>query len=628
MAATFNQWGDDIDESLGDIVEEKLEEKVKDEAKDAAKEGAEEAAKAAGRGLDKLTDKIDPVKKVKDQAKNLWHNNPIAKAKRAVKGAIDKAKQAVAKLAKQGIQAVGKAALAAAKGALSFLAANPVVAVVVIVIVVGIVVYLNIDPSDVSDSYDSSSQVDSDLVHDFEGMNAEGMTDDDVVILLMNDCGTNQFDPMDQIDVEMEEQAKLVYSIFRSYGFNNASIAGILGNMECESKIDPAGVEGIYERGILGEKKSNALVDLPKYTEDVLFPVYREDNTDFNPSGYETQDAAGQTIYHCGIGIVQWTGPAAMDLRKVAQTFGIDWYNMDFQMAYLVADCFYRNGFFSEWVVNQDEDTGVDAAREAGFYFCEKFEGNERRAPERRDPAERWYNTIQDWGDDQIDQPFVDNILAMAEQLGAIVEFMDVRDSSYTCMNGQSYDNSSLANAAISFAWANSSLALNNNGTELYQKVHDEILPHDHTYKSCDRVVALAVLWSGTDDDYKTGTTNQYNYLESSAKWEKLGTSSSVSIDELQPGDVFCTTNDASHDYGHTFIYTGEELIQLAHGSDANAGSNSVSGSIGTRAATCDASTTTYLGGSRVYGVYRCIDPDNSDTYRSIGSGMSGLTYN
>ena len=67
------------------------------------------------------------------------------------------------------------------------------------------------------------------------------MMDDDVVVVLMDDCVSQQYDVMGELNAEKEAQAKFIYSVFRSYGFNNASMAGILRSI----------VQGQYHSNIL-----------------------------------------------------------------------------------------------------------------------------------------------------------------------------------------------------------------------------------------------------------------------------------------------------------------------------------------------------------------------------------------
>lgn len=624
---TLNDYGGpdpNVDEGIGDLVYEKIE----DKAKDAAKDGAGKAVDASVKALDKATDHIKPVKDIKDKVKEKLANNPITRAKAAINRAKEKIKQAANKLAKEGVKAVGRAAVSAVKGIASFAAANPVAAVVIVIVIIVIVIIVhntNIDLEDVT----SNLQNDNILLDNPTYENVDGMVDDDVVVVLMGDCVEQQYDSMGKLDATKEELAMSIYSVFHAYGFNNASIAGILGNLDIESGLDPSSIEGIMsEYGFLGDRKAQALLSLTNYTENILFPMYKKEGKSVYRDGYKVINDDGDTVYYCGLGLAQWTAVDCYTFMKTAETLKTDWYDMDFQLGYMISDCMYRPGFFSGWVGNQEvgddehEETWVKAARDSAITFAHDYEGNKSNDGDRADAAEKWYYIIKDW-DGAANQEYADSIMALATELGGIINFIDVENAQYRCLEGNVFDNSSLATAAISFAWPSREKSFNN-GTNLYQTVHDSIFPKDFIYKACDRTVACAVRWSGTDDQYPIGSTaTQLMYLESSPKWEKIGQSSSVSIGDLQPGDIFCLN-------GHTFIFTGESAIQAAYMNDAKTGSDSVSGSLNERSPACDSSTTSIINrggqdwnGRGVYNVYRCINPDNSTTYSSIGAGMS-----
>lgn len=619
--ATMNEWGTDVDESLGDIAYDSLEQKAREEAKDLAKDGIEAAGKASAKALDKATDHIAPVKTVKDKVKEKLSNNPFTRAKAAVKRAKEKVKQAVKKLAKNGIHAIARAALEGVKALGSLIAANPVVAAIIVIIILIIIAVMDIDTEsgNINGLQDDNVQLERPVYVD-EG----GMSDDDVVVILMGDCVNQQYDTMGELDADKEEMAKFIYSVFRSYGLNNASIAGMFGNIDTESGLDPSAIEGIFnEYGFLGTKKAEALLSMTNYTKNILFPKYEAAGISLNKDGYKTTDSQGKTVYYCGMGLVQWTGGNALVLLTAAETLGLDWYNMEFQLAYMISDCMYRPGFFSGWVADQEEDTGdVEAARNAAVKFAHEYEGNTSDDEDRMDAAESWYGIIMDWDDSQVDQGYADTVVGLATDLGAIINFIDVENAQYRCLNGNVFDNSSLAAAAVSFAWPAKEQSYNN-GTNLYQVVHDGIFPHDYIYKACDRCVACAVRWSGTDDQYPLGTADQLRYLETSSKWEKVGSASAIGMDDLQPGDIFCIN-------GHTFIYVGESAIEAAYTGEFKPGSDSVSASLNERSPACDASSTSIINrhgqdweGRGVYGVFRCVDPDNSSTYSNIGAGVS-----
>lgn len=662
--STLNDYGSGIqvDETIGDVAYDTLEAKAKKEAKELAKDGIQTAGHAAVDVLDKVTDKISPVKTIKDKIKEKLSNNPITRFKAAVKKLKEKIKQGIKKLAREGLHAVGRLAVKGIKALGHFIAAHPVAAAIIFIILIIFMSYTK-------NNDDGKEAVDNTILEDgmaeMEGpvfVEVSDMIDNDRVVVLMDDCVNQQYDAMSiQLDAEKVETAKKMYSVFRDYGFNNASIAGILGNTDCESGIDPSAIEGIFsEYGFLGSKKAAALLSLTNYTEHDLFVKYRNNGVSFNKDGYRVINDDNQEVFYCGIGLAQWTGTNCYLFLKAAQSVGIDWHDMEYQLSYMICDSLYRPGFFAGWVGSQYEGdadepeepnpddyatsadydaaydeweiayaayeaTWIEAAEKSGIKYVHEYEGNTAKDAERKAASKAWYLIIKDWDDDEMDSTYAETITDMASELSAISNMLDIELGQYRCLNGNVFDNSSIANAAISFAWPTKEQSKDNNGTNLYQAVHDGIWPRDLVYKACDRCVAMAVLWSGTDDQYPTGTPNQLSYLQSSSKWELVGMSNELGIGDLAPGDVFVRN-------GHTWVYTSQELIDKAYGEEATPGSDSVSASIGenARSGACGPDSSYCLsnggldyGGKGPYYVFRCISPDNSTTYSHIGSGIS-----
>lgn len=642
--------GVQVDEGIGDAAYEKIEEKTKEAAEDAAKQGA----KMAGKGVDKLTDKIDPIKKAKDFVKDKIS---------AVNQFKKKVKDGVKNTAKKGLKGVGKLAKKGVKKLAGFAARHPLAAAIIFIIIVLIMMSLDIDTSSLDGlQSDNSSTTSSDLL-----VNEQGEVDSNYIVVLMDDCVTQTYESVTDtpLDSETIERAEPVYSVFSAYGLNNASMAGMLACLEKESSIDPSSIEGIFgETGSLGSKKAQAMMDLTYYTEHTLFPKYKNSGISINKDGYKVTNDRNEVVYYCGIGLAQWTGPATYTFLQTANTLGYDWYSLDFQLAYMSGDNKYRSGFFAGWLDDQyegiervyehDEDvtdengdlvynddgtvktvhiednyeewleSWKEAARKSARKFATGYEGNssESYITEREDLAEKWFEEVlQTWDESHIDDDYNSGIVDLASELNSVADYIDLEKVNYRCLNGNIFDNSSIANAAISFAWPTRDLSVNNDGTALYKVVHDGVLPGDKIYKACDRCVAMAVKWSGSDDQFPTGTSTQLSHMASSSKWEFVGYSDDVSIGDLSPGDIFVLS-------GHTFIYTGTELIQAAYSGEASASSDSVSASLGERSAGCDGSTTGILNrggqdweGRGVYSIFRCVDPDNSTTYSSIGTG-------
>lgn len=107
----------------------------------------------------------------------------------------------------------------------------------------------------------------------------------------------------------------------------------------------------------------------------------------------------------------------------------------------------------------------------------------------------------------------------------------------------------------------------------VYNMVYDAMsgdMP-EKRYTDCAANVALAVLWSGIDDDYpRSSWVNvQHAYLVSSSKWKQVGTTT-YKHGELQqkitlkPGDLLVHPN-GDGTYSHIGIYTGTQANDLKY---------------------------------------------------------------
>lgn len=449
-------------------------------------------------------------------------------------------------------------------------------------------------------------------------MNSAAASIDDLVS--QEDCSTN----VDQAtaaanevdaDAAMLENAKQIYSVFKTRGWSDNMIAGMLSNFQAEGSIDPTCIEGIYDEPYtMGTKKTAAVNDNFKSQCSYLFNAYANQGLSINQSAYQADDGN----YYPGLGLCQWTGPGAKRLIDYAKSVNKDWYGMDFQIAYIIANgspCIGTS--FEEKYKSECSSSDATACAE---FFAYKFENGampSSMVATHTSSASSWASQMSSW---TVDSSYANSVISMAEQMGASAASSTVADATKTCQKAASYDNSSLANAAVAYAWPSTKAATGNNGTQLYQAVHDTVYPGDGYYMSCDRGVACAVKWSGTDVDYPAGgCAEQYRYCTASDKWQAVGVlGQDIQYDQLQPGDVAILSGE------HTWVYVGNDAVKAKY---SDSSYNSVNASFGSRSAGCSDDSWSVSGDSRGrYTIFRCVKPDNSTEYKDAGAGKSGTS--
>lgn len=407
------------------------------------------------------------------------------------------------------------------------------------------------------------------------------------------------------VSTTQEKNAEQVASVLRTYGLNDTQIAGVLGNFQTESGIDASTVEGIYdEKYTIGTRKSAAQDDFGKYVKGELFPMYDRQGLHINKDFYTATDG----VAYPGIGLGQWTGENARLL--ITKSSGGKWFDLGYQLAYMLANGSpATGGGFWEEYAKQSFGSPEDAAS----YFLIHFEGVRMAEAERRSHAKEWSEKLSAM---DIDKSFGESIIAMSKDLGGKALESKVSSAVSTCRTATKGANDTLYKAALSYAYDTWQEGNGNNGTELYQSLHKAIFPGDPYFMSCDRGVATAVRWSGSDDDYPAGdTTQQGQYLSTSPKWERvIDHYADSDYSKLKPGDIFVTKTN-----GHTFMFTGVEATMEMH-PKAVEGSDNVSASFGERSPGISVMGDYAKQDTRPYDVYRLVKSDNSDKYTNLGT--------
>ncbi len=420
----------------------------------------------------------------------------------------------------------------------------------------------------------------------------------------------------------LDEVATKVLSVGRAMGLSDMQVAGMLGNAEVESGIDPTTLEGIYDEpfSVAGPRKSQAVRDLDAYCVSSLFPSYASSRPDIslNLEGYRGRDGK----YICGLGIFQFTGVGASDLVSYAQSGGIEWYDIDAQLAF----SFDTTGGWEDrakWLENWGK-AGSSSPSAAAIEFARHFEGNTTVAQgERQEKAVAWYQRIVN-GEIHEDKAYAESIVTMANTLAGGSLSVAVTDAIEECAGAQkAYDNSNIARAAVAFAWETTDRGRGNDGTALYQYLLTSIVPNPVLFQSCDASASTAIHWAGADDAFPSFSTSaQDAYLAANpTKWQHVGElGRGVNYEDLMPGDVLITTaSRRGSGHGHITLYVGQDMVREKY---PNSNASIVSASFGERSPGCEVYyPSSYIGEG--YYVYRNIKTEDNSAYSTLGQGLN-----
>lgn len=411
------------------------------------------------------------------------------------------------------------------------------------------------------------------------------------------------------------EYAFKVWSVCKYFGWSDECAAGLLGNMQCESGIDPTCIEGIYGNHqrfrIDTPKKKAALKDLCAYCRRMFDTTYRNWKKIDKSTGHhyfttrrgctyvENTSGNGGTLsigtygscdghFGPGLGMVQSTGDRCGKLLSYANsTDQYNWYDLELQLAYHF-DTTGGDGRakgFTKVAPSKNFASVADASN----WVSKALIGHKGSAA-RCNASQKWYDRFKGQTGDR---SFAESIVKLANSIQGGALAGAVQEAEETCEVETEDNNSDLARAAVAYAYEHPHIDrgsdMSNGGTALYQYLHDNVFgkksPGWYKYKSCDISVATAVRWSDADDSFPHGNTSvQDPHMQKQAKWEFVGYYDKMSVKDLKPGDILITTRDRRIKYkgmGHVVMYVSNEIVREKYPS-----SNAmfVSGSWGSRA--------------------------------------------
>lgn len=405
-----------------------------------------------------------------------------------------------------------------------------------------------------------------------------------------------------ETDGNVMEVAKKLRSVLRGINIPDVNIAGALGNIEAESALDPTCVETIYNEPFkIGPRKQKA--------EDADFLV---------SSVAPSYGARFRLIKRVGIGLTQWTdtndgATENTDLRNFAKQANKKWYDLDIQLAFMISGHESRSKRLLKWTKPEKNPEA------AAYWFAKWYEGNTSMAQgKRRAAAARWFVKLREM---ELDTSYANTIIALAGEMAG--KAADNANSAKLdeCKTAQHYNNSDMVSAALSLSWPQVNQSYNF-GTELYKSVRKKVAPGDpySLNKSCDSGVNAIVRWAGADDKFPVhSTAEQYQYLSTSPKWEKVNWDRTAK--GLQPGDVCVAPRGAS--FGHVFMFLGEDAIKQHFGSKSKPGSDFTHSSYGERSLGIDKLTPMLNYDKRNYRAFRLKHMESSSKYKGATGGTA-----
>jgi len=197
------------------------------------------------------------------------------------------------------------------------------------------------------------------------------------------------------IDLLTLRNAQTVYSVLGAWGMSDTNIAGILGNWEAESRIDPTSVQGMFATPF-------------KMTDEKL---------------------AGATNNNNGIGLGQWTFGRNDNLRSFATAAGTEWFTIETQLSFMLSTPEGGNAqIVRDMIATEQASPG-----EAALFFHDKWERSadtEAMAQRRAEKAEAWFGMMGGW---EYDQTLADSLLAQAGTTISDADVTQVNNAASTC---------------------------------------------------------------------------------------------------------------------------------------------------------------------------------------------------
>ncbi|MFE1170364.1 phage tail tip lysozyme [Nocardiopsis sp. NPDC058789] len=196
---------------------------------------------------------------------------------------------------------------------------------------------------------------------------------------------------------QKEEVAQQVYSVLSVSGMPDENIAGILGNFEKESRMDPTMVELVGGKGF-------TIDDVKRNAEEKGFKFSELENGEY--------DHIQHGVDLLGIGLGQWSNGRNTNLLEYADGTGGKWHEIETQMSFLISgDASTYTNVVQELI--DDDSPSVGGATRT---WLEKWEIpatiDAAELAQREGYADVWFAKMDGW---EADEDLADSILEQAE---------------------------------------------------------------------------------------------------------------------------------------------------------------------------------------------------------------------
>lgn len=215
-------------------------------------------------------------------------------------------------------------------------------------------------------------------------------SDGDVISCAVSDSKTSDAasltSAVGDVSQMQKDNAEKIYSVMHEIGYDDNFIAGVLGNFQIESGIDPTSIETIYtEPYQIGPRKKHAI--------EVGYDVMRID------ASYGSKYPAIKTV---GRGLGQWTNERGDLLIMYAKKLQKDWFDAGVQLAFMIgADT--RKDYMKSRIHQKM------SVEEATSDFLVQWEGNPGdKVGQRTAQAKFWRAQIKDF---QVQKEYADSIV-------------------------------------------------------------------------------------------------------------------------------------------------------------------------------------------------------------------------